>query len=437
MKTKTYKIIALLFLLPMMSWAQDRNVIWVHGLGESQFTWDIYENLFETERRMTAISEDYPDFNGLTVAANNVVSDIDGAFGFNGARDDDNMAIGHSMGGIVCREVDRTRTGFNQRFGGYITVGSPNDGAAVVNALQNGDGVTGMTDACNRMTAGPLSEISLLIFNVGGWAHNVFCSVLLDDLLEDNFGPNGFNTASHNDLRVGSPRMNAINNANTGTPRISIFGNENSPVHWRLLSSLNSNNANDTDFVVVANLFRGIYNAMFILRTSQAVVSGIFGFFNPSAWFLTALRSWQAIQWKKGRDWLDDSEEIWEGLIGCIHPETVTTTQWFNMCDPLTTDPMWLQYCQSIYCPNMPWDCWQQTTTTTTIMVNETTDGLFCEDAQIIDGTGSMFRYEARGVNHNEETNTTFQNTQFNNEEMRRIFNLIWDRNDFFGTPTR
>ena len=45
-----------------------------------------------------------------------------------------NIAIGQSMGGGCISEVDRINT--NTYFGGFITMGSPNNGGAILNDLK-------------------------------------------------------------------------------------------------------------------------------------------------------------------------------------------------------------------------------------------------------------------------------------------------------------
>ena len=84
-------------------------------------------------------------------------------------------------------------------------------------------------------------------------------------------------------------------------------------------------------------------------------------------------------------------------------------------------------------------NCTTTSTQTYQVFVRRPSDGLFCDDTQIIDGIPQQNVYEARGVNHNEETNTTSGTTANGNDEMEDIFNLIWDRDpsDFFQTNTR
>ena len=50
--------------------AQDRNVLWLHGLGEDGTTWNTYEAIFDAARQVNGESPGYNSFNGLTNAAN-------------------------------------------------------------------------------------------------------------------------------------------------------------------------------------------------------------------------------------------------------------------------------------------------------------------------------------------------------------------------------
>lgn len=65
-------------------------------------------------------------------------------------------------------------------------------------------------------------------------------------------------------------------------------------------------------------------------------------------------------------------------------------------------------------------------------------DGLLCEYTQIVNGIPEGNKYEAMGVNHNEELNTGAGTTLNGNDEIRDIFNRIWNRpSDIFTTNVR
>ena len=155
----------ILLTLPIaMTYGQDRNVLWSHGLGENAATWNQMEAIFDAERRMSLGNQSpgYASFNGVAAATNETVNDIEAVFGQAGSRNPNNIGIGHSMGGNVLRNIDVTEVGADQRFGGIITVGTPNDGAAIVNSIDNGDVDAAITHACGELLAGPTSEIPFI-----------------------------------------------------------------------------------------------------------------------------------------------------------------------------------------------------------------------------------------------------------------------------------
>jgi hypothetical protein len=80
-------------------------------------------------------------------------------------------------------------------------------------------------------------------------------------------------------------------------------------------------------------------------------------------------------------------------------------------------------------------NCYEIVDVTRDVFVKESSDGFIPTSSQIFNG--SLRDYEAQGVNHREELNTTAQQTLNGNDEMRDVFNLIWTDPGFFETDTR
>lgn len=243
------------------------------------------------------------------------------------------------------------------------------------------------------------------------------------------------------DVREGSPHINTLNQYASPTPSLSVWGNENSPVHWRLASSLLSNNANDQVIVDVVNGMRSEYHTQFVVNTTFSVLLGGAGFWNPWLWAVSANHAYRAVSWKRGRDWFDRSEDLWNGLIRCHRWETRSITITVPNCGSGTPMPRprdeWERCLNDCQLPGS--NCTTTRTQTYRVFVRLPSDGFFCDEVQIIDGLTPSNVYEARGVNHREQTNTTNGTTANGNDEMEDIFNLIWDRpdGDFFQTNTR
>ncbi|MCI4668060.1 MAG: hypothetical protein MRZ79_07855 [Bacteroidia bacterium] len=415
---------------------QRRNVVWMQGLGENSTVWNVYRNLFDAERCINGRIQNANTDDGINTFANAFTITLAGNMGAAQANSPQNIAVGHSMGGVVARSIDQGGVGLN--FGGIVTVGSPNNGADIVNSEQAGDVEDVLEDGCNQLARGPASQLPLILtIVVNGWLRQDLCNQLATDVvpqvLEDN---TGLISQSANELAVGSPEMVTLNNNITNTPKISIVGNENGPIHWRMASSFLTANQDDQVLVDVANGFRGVYNFFYGYNLSLGIVNSIFGFLNPINWFSAALHLYRAHEWKQGRDWLDRSEDLWNGLINCHRFETISVTSDVHECDEYLESGDYLdwEYCMDA-CDYHPDDCYSTVTTTEEIFVRRPSDGLFCDDRQTVNGLAPNNVLEARGVNHNEETNTTFLQTDQGNDEMERLFNLIWDRTDIFGTP--
>ena len=419
---KTIQKIALLitFTFSMLNvTAQDRNVAWVHGLDGNASSWQHYNQIFDNERNLNSLRTTYNTENGITNSANQVINSMNTRYGnnTNGANNPQNLGIGHSMGGLMLRDTDRITANGTKKFGGYITVTSPNYGAPISNSLIDGSVENAAENACNKLVDGPAAQLFSLPWGiVSNLATNVLCDKFIDnDLVQGLQG----SPITNNDLRVGSPTINAINNYDTNLPRISIWAEENSPVHWRMISS--SIYGNDTQFVNTVNTARGVYNGFYVYNTSLAVVTGVFGFWNPFVWGATALYGYRATQWKKGRNWIDDSENIWSSLIKTtkLEPQTYWSYE-FIPCPYWVPNPG----------PNCGYRGWKQRTRY--VSVNYPSDGLLPQYTQELQDISNGNRYKVNGANHLEVRNMTTDGNGV--DETAVEFRKIFDRFDWFET---
>ncbi len=431
MKTINKYLTILFCLIVTFSFGQDRNVYWAHGLGENSTTWDAMETIFDMERQIDGRSNGYVSQSGVATATADVLGDLVSNYGQAGSRLSNNIGIGHSMGGIVSRNIDVTQTGTNRRFGGIITVGSPNDGIMLANNIANGRVGQAMNHACGEVLAGPTSEIPGVGIIINFIIPEVICDVLSDQLIDPILGSSL--SVSGANMSVGSAVMNTINGGGSGIPQISIWGNEESPVHWRLLSSMDTDNANDTKWVTNAEDYRELYQALYISHLSASVVAGVLGFFFPPIWAGAAVEALKAVQWKRGVRWFDRSEGMWNQLMACggdvFEQVTVTYTNQIVNCNCFgyTGSPEWVN-CLNTYCGGTINGCWQTVTTTQEVVVNGQSDGFICENAQIINSTPATNHYRADGANHNEETV---------HKQVEERIRDAWKRTDFFQTPIR
>ena len=145
--------------------AQDRNVAWIHGLDGNANSWKHYNQIFDKERNLNSLRTTYNTDNGITYSTNKVIGSMDTHYK-KGANNPRNLGIGHSMGGLMLRDADRITANGTKKFGGYITVASPNYGAPIANSLLDGSVENAAENACNKLADGPLSQLFALPWGI-------------------------------------------------------------------------------------------------------------------------------------------------------------------------------------------------------------------------------------------------------------------------------
>ena len=411
--------------------SQNRNVVWVHGLGDDSGAWEHYATIFEAERQINNTRQSYGTSGGLGAAA----LQLKNSFTNTNAT---NLGIGHSMGGLMIRDVDRTTGTNDKRFGGFITVASPNYGAPIANSIQNGSVANAIAIAFYRLTAGPLYEPFGIPWTIiTGWSTTKVANILNDLVAK-------FNSASINDLQEGSPVLDLLNNFNSNAQMISIIGEETSPVHWRLASTMlygagSSGNPGDQQMASIINNIRGVYNVWVETHEIARIAALAMGNFFGAGYHSTAFN-----EWKQGRDWLDESETIWCNLIKASRLESYIVGEWIEIpctnpncaCKlqgppgPGNHGPMIFWCEQHVYQEVTHW-----------VTVNYGSDGLLPTYAQELKGVdiGSNNRYVINHANHMELLNMSYSKNAsgYPNDGTRNTLNEIFSRQppSWFHTP--
>ncbi len=429
MKKKIFKIAKLVVLLMSTQtiMAQTRNVAWVHGLDGNSTSWQHYNQIFGAERNINSLRTSYNTSSGVTNAANQVINSVNNTFGSN-ANNPRNLGIGHSMGGLMIREADKLTTANNKKFGGYITVASPNYGAPIANSLLDGSVQSAATNAVNKLGDGPLSQLFLLPWLI---IDNFTTFDLGNSLVSNNMVQNLIgNPTTNNDLKIGSATINSLqtHTDNSSIPRISIWAQESSPVHWRMFST--AKYGNDQTLVNKANNARDVYHGFFVGNTSTAAALTLAAILQPALLIPAGICAFRAIQWKKGRDWIDDSENIWSSLIKTsrIESQPYLALVWVECSNPPTTDRV----------PDVNCGHWEYVTRYRNVSVNYPSDGLLPQYTQELQGISSQNKYYVPGANHLEVRNMS--NSTLNgqpNDATKARFNEIFNRSDWFNTPRR
>ena len=256
---KNIKNLLLLFALAILTEQGlcQRDVMLVHGFGDNNSAWNVYQPFlqgFIGQPTASVFRRGYVTGQGVQRGINDVTSFL--------SSDNQRIAIGQSMGGIVLRERDRQVP--NTSFGGIITLGSPNRGGALLNALQNGTVQAELQDGCSEVTQAVGAGTAALSFSLPIGSHlffgigtsiaifsNRICSEIINQV--NSSLPTATAPQTVADLSEGSQIINDLTNSNTPTFKIGVFGVENSPVHMRVLSSLQNDpfgqplDANNTD----------------------------------------------------------------------------------------------------------------------------------------------------------------------------------------------
>jgi hypothetical protein len=404
-------VVMLLLTVPLSIFAQpgitsDRNVSLIHGLGDPQ-GWIPFRNFFtgEDNRRMSTSRPEYSAANGLNSATTQIpfISS-------------NTVVIAHSLGGVIARRADRSSS-----TAGIITVGSPLDGAPIANALQEGRVNQAVNDAANQLSAGPLAQFGYLspLITFVGQAIRV---TYLADKIDENVNSTKFGGVNIvNDIKVGGSAVEQDKNTTpTTTPKISIWGNENTPIHWNILASSTGENVES-----IANTLSTVYEVAFFVNLGI----GAAFWYSPYGWWAF----YTSYQWYNGWQWIsNDSERVWNNLIGSDMVGTQCYTYQSSFCiypDERCDDtPQNWQYCQVSCFPATGNTCVQ-------VHNNGISDAFIPAVSQRGEGSNSwriknsgnstsvdVEKIEAPGVNHQEEVDA-------NNTVMRDVF-----RDIFFGT---
>jgi hypothetical protein len=415
----------------------DRKVLFLHGKGESSSQWQLVAELFEAERQLDQGRVFYESNLGLDFAVNKALNRFNNTITFpnNTSSNANSIAVCQSMGGVVARGIDKLTEG--QTFGGIITVGTPNYGTYLPINIQNGTAAERLAYGVSSLQAGPSSTLGILV----GGIHSATLPMTLDLMIANIFfGANNSSFVgnlssllvnetidqSAIELSTGSEKLMEINaySSQSSTPMISIWGHEDSPVHWRLVSSVLNNPNPSTDLTPNNDDETWVENAENIesyYKTARAVTaiagaSSIVLSFIPGVGFgslpLGGVLLFSAVQWSKGIWWLNRSEEIWIDLNRCGTtvnlPQELTITYVGVDCDDygFTGTPEWVN-CIEDNCGGYIENC----SVTEDIIAyypffyDEDSDGFVCGTSQRLQFLPPENIYEAIGSNHVTESN--------------------------------
>ncbi|MBK9248631.1 MAG: hypothetical protein IPM69_11075 [Ignavibacteria bacterium] len=331
----------------------ERRLTWIPGFNERNTFWQRYFTRFPAThhiRQDQSVNSDHQSNMNLTNLSTTVGAPL------NGYNNEPLLAqpigIGHSMGGLLSRDIDRQWTGQARKFCAIITVGTPNSGAFAVNAVQSGMVEQAFMRATRAVALGPAYDVTSgaadLLFT-GNFAAGLVSGVtsiiggqeVIDYIGKTIWNDNlhGFiqnvNTAPASEMAVGNARMSQFGAPNV--PTISIWGNEDGPMIYRMATVASRRNdipndpmdfSTDTKYVDWANSAASVYHAAAYAHGVYSMVSGLWGIItlNPAGVAAAAYHAVAADAYSTGRSYIKwDAENDYRRIIGATWVETIKT----------------------------------------------------------------------------------------------------------------
>lgn len=385
----------------------QNSYVWLHGLNDNSNCWNVYNNAF-TPGVGTLLG--YSSHNSIVGIASNHFNSI--------TSQPNTIIIGHSMGGLVAREVE---SGRHPNIRGIITIGTPHQGAFVQNSIAAGKQKEFISSTTNKLSngiaissvafIGPFSLVKIAALALG----NGIVSELCDGLLKPFIGSLMADGSQQceKDMQVGSQYMNAIESRRVNVPILTFAAEEDrwavSRLAWCgykksvLQTDANANSDGKID-IPGYNITKGAQVVSYSIsgiHASCAVAAIALGWWKPYSWYAAGLNV------AAGTYWLTVGNYITSGLdydysvvLGSYAYEKRTYCYETITCGEMELMQKYIQ----------PDDCYTESVCQTyTVAVPCSHDGVVSTYTQQLDrskgntviwGTSTI-----KGVNHMEEFN--------------------------------
>ncbi len=426
---KKYNILITIFAATMFFHSYDmvgqvqdpRNVLWGHGLNRTSTAWDLYAAHFQNTRVLASANTSYTTDNGMIPAKASYRHEYTQLLGVLESVEGRNIGIAQDIGGLVDRDLDQSLLPAEQLHGGYISIGTPHAGMEFANSYIQGKVQDFTNDACNKLTDGIAAFTTV---NFSG-AFSGFEPVDICNLAQ-SYADSHYNNSTAQDIQEGSNYIgNLLAQNPTSTPKANISGSENSPVHWRFLSSITVKpfelqlDETEESLVEGINSLREDYRVRGKRRTNGGIlwtfviaplaftgaigstVNGdpVPGFVGGIAALVAGIDKFSdATKLKRAKRWIDDSESKWGELIGTSVFQTISYTTTEFVCDELISENL-------SYTLLLDLDCWEEIVNNTTVAVQLKNDGLLTEDATLFAQLPPGCNFVADEANHEQLVN--------------------------------
>jgi pimeloyl-ACP methyl ester carboxylesterase len=307
----------------------DRNIVWVHGWEGSRKSWAVYSRKYGSdvgidgitrngERKMKCFRVDYGDRSSneyaqtVTEAAGIVKRQVAAAGIMPSSQ---NIFIGHSLGGLTTRQIDKLDGGTNL-YGGFITVATPNKGAIIAKAVMEGKG--------DKFVDEGIRALVLPFYDTWVGSLLIGLTVINDRVhfikrIFPQIGP-------AEDLSTTSGLINGLNNGFSHGDKkiIAISARESGEKLWREVSSLAlhapSNlplhELGDDDLPNKMGQLRGVYNAAGYASIAISTIKlSRVDFYGASKWVI------RSSFFFNGASWIKNAPVAWNNLLGANRTE--------------------------------------------------------------------------------------------------------------------
>ncbi len=240
------KTFIMIFLLISLVSFSANKYIWLHGLeGEKgPNIWDIYQQMLTATNGYIL---EYPSNNSISAIASilylNHLKPIE--------QHDSFILIGHSMGGLVARSMQR----LSPHVKAIITIGTPNSGSTLLqntlngkiydffsNAMKNANKAIDVSLVSGIFSGIPVTTIAAPIILPISIFKNITLNKTLQLLKVTYQSGIGIYALSHpciRDMLPGSKYLTDLNSKQTTVPHINIYGAEN---NWQVVRAMGSLN---------------------------------------------------------------------------------------------------------------------------------------------------------------------------------------------------
>jgi len=402
---------------------QANNYVWIHGLNDDSYCWKVYNEAFTAG---IGTKVDYScRYYTLPQIANSVW------YGNYLSNKPNMILIGHSLGGLVARELDATHAG---NIKGIITIGTPHQGAPIETQLANG----GVRQLAGKVYDKVTKSIKCSIVCRGGilgapvgavtWiGATILANSLKEKALDNVMGSmESRNQPCEGDIKPGSTYMNTIASRKVNVPILCFAAQEDRWALARLAycsdSAHHANLQRDASLNATGTYDQAGYNMMqaavttgYVLGSIHAGIAGALiggGWWNPYMWYLSGLNGVASYNWFSTSYYLENGLDYDHAvLVGDCGYEQRTVCYTKYICDntALPYEPLGRQNIAAVP------DCNINTSSTVTechnviVSVPVGNDGIVSTYTQLLDktkGTNVIWGTSIiKGVNHMEEFN--------------------------------